>query len=230
MIDYFVERASTYAGDIDQQILLITILVGFWFFLAEGVFFWLIFRFRAKEGQKSQYITGEEKHQKRWINIPHFLVLICDVVIVIGAVHAWMKVKQNLPPADVTVRIVAQQWAWTFVHPGPDGVLDTDDDVTTIDELHVELGKVHHFELTAKDVLHSFSVPAFRLKQDAVPGREITGWFEPSRAGEYDIQCAEICGIGHGIMAARIYVETPEAHAAWLVEHARPEAHASALP
>ena len=229
MIDYFVERASTYAGDIDRQILLITILVGFWFFLVEGVFFWLIFRFRAKEGQKSQYITGEEKHHKRWVNIPHFLVLICDVVIVVGAINAWVKVKQNLPPADVKVKIVAQQWAWTFVHPGPDGELDTDDDVTTIDELHVELGKVYHFQLTAKDVLHSFSVPAFRLKQDAVPGREITGWFEPSLAGEYDIQCAEICGIGHGIMGARIFVETPEAHAAWLAEQA-PEAHASALP
>jgi cytochrome c oxidase subunit 2 len=229
MIDYFIARASTYAGDIDQQILMITILVGFWFILAEGVFFWLIFRFRAKDGQRSQYITGEEKHQKRWVNIPHFLVLICDAVIIVGAIHAWMKVKQILPPPDVTVRIVAQQWAWTFVHPGPDGELDTDDDVTTIDELHVELGKVYHFHLTAKDVLHSFSVPAFRLKQDAVPGREITGWFEPSLAGEYDIQCAEICGIGHGIMAARVFVETPEAHATWLAEHA-PEAHASALP
>jgi cytochrome c oxidase subunit 2 len=229
MIDFFVERASTYAEAIDGQILLITILVGFWFILAEGVFFWLIYRFRAKDGQKSQYITGEEKHEKRWVNIPHFLVLICDVVIIIGALHVWTKVKQTLPPADVTVRVIAQQWAWTFVHPGPDGELDTDDDVTTIDELHVELGKVYHFRLSAKDVLHSFSVPAFRLKQDAVPGREITGWFEPSLAGEFDIQCAEICGIGHGIMGARIFVETPEAHAEWLAAHA-PEAHASALP
>jgi cytochrome c oxidase subunit 2 len=66
------------------------------------------------------------------------------------------------------------------------------------------------------DTLHSFSVPVFRLKQDAIPGRVITGWFEPTLPGEYDIQCAEMCGVGHGIMGARIFVETAEEHEAWL--------------
>ncbi len=65
-------------------------------------------------------------------------------------------------------------------------------------------------------MLHDFSVPVFRLKQDAIPGRVITGWFKPTRPGEYDIQCAEICGIGHGMMGARIFIETPEEHAAWM--------------
>ena len=68
--------------------------------------------------------------------------------------------------------------------------------------------------------MHSFSVPVFRLKQDAVPGRVITGWFEANRSGEYDIQCAEICGIGHGVMAGRISIESPEDHVAWMEEHA----------
>ena len=70
-------------------------------------------------------------------------------------------------------------------------------------------------------MLHSFSVPVFRLKQDAIPGRVITGWFKPTMTGTYDIQCAEICGIGHGLMPARIVIETAEQHAAWMAENAR---------
>jgi len=72
------------------------------------------------------------------------------------------------------------------------------------------------FELSSRDVLHSFSVPVFRLKQDAVPGRVITGWFEPTKTGTYDIQCAEICGIGHALMPARIVIESAADHAAWM--------------
>ena len=85
-------------------------------------------------------------------------------------------------------------------------------DIRTIDELHVKVDTVYHYELGARDVLHSFSVPVFRLKQDAVPGRIIKGWFKANKTGEWDIQCAEICGIGHGLMGARIAVETPEQH------------------
>ena len=98
-------------------------------------------------------------------------------------------------------------------------MLDTADDITTVDELHVEVGKTYHFQLEATDVIHCFSVPVFRLKQDAVPGRTITGWFKPTRVGEFDIQCAEMCGIGHGVMAARIHIETQEQHAAWVGEN-----------
>lgn len=229
MIERFVQQASTYAGSIDNQILLITVLVGFWFLLAEGVFFWLIFKFRRVEGRRSEYISGEHAHQKRWINIPHYLVLVCDIVILAGAIRVWYEVKQTLPRPDRVVRVIAQQWAWTFVDPGPDGLLDTDDDIATVDEFHVEVGKTYHFKLTAKDVLHSFSVPVFRLKQDAVPGREIVGWFKPTRTGTFDVQCAEICGIGHGIMGARIHIETPEAYAAWVKSHAG-STYARSLP
>jgi cytochrome c oxidase subunit 2 len=129
----------------------------------------------------------------------------------------WQDVKQTMPQADETVRIIAQQWAWTFVHPGADGKLDTDDDITLVDELHVQKGKTYHFELQSRDVLHSFSVPIFRLKQDMIPGRTIRGWFKPTITGGYDIQCTEICGIGHAIMPARLIVSTPEDHAAWVL-------------
>ena len=80
------------------------------------------------------------------------------------------------------------------------------------------MGTLYHYKLESKDVVHSFSVPVFRLKQDAIPGRIITGWFEPTQTGSYDIQCAEICGIGHGLMAARVIIETEKQHAAWMAE------------
>jgi cytochrome c oxidase subunit 2 len=217
MIEAYLPALSTYASDIDDLIILIGALVGFWYILCNIVFFWFIFRYRAKPGVPSEYVTGEEKDLKRWITIPHLLVLVCDLFIIYGAVRVWVDVKQTLPENPyATVRIVGQQWAWSFVHPGPDGKLDTADDIKTVDQLHIEADKPYIYELVARDVLHNFSVPVFRLKQDAIPGRTIKGWFQATQAGEYDIQCAEICGIGHGVMMARIHVENAEQHAAWL--------------
>ena len=209
-------QASPYAADIDRLILLIGVIVGVWFLLAEGIFFWLIWKFRAKPGERTQYLDGTEKHVKKWITIPHALVLVCDVFILVGAVSVWYNVKQQLPDADSTIRVIGQQWAWTFQHPGADNELDTGDDIFTVGDLHVEVEKTYHFQLQSRDVLHSFSVPVFRLKQDAIPGRSITGWFTPTRTGEHDVQCSEICGIGHGVMAARIHIEDANTHAAWI--------------
>lgn len=216
MIERYIVAASSYAQDVDALIMLISVLVGFWFLLCEVVFFGLIIRFRKKEGVRADYISGEEKHHKRWITIPHLLVLVCDVFIIVGAVRVWYEVKQYLPTPHETVRVIGQQWAWTFVHAGPDGKINTDDDITTVNELHVEVDRAYHYKLESLDVLHSFSVPVFRLKQDAIPGRVITGWFEPTLTGTYDIQCAEICGIGHGLMGARIFIEDAREHAAWV--------------
>ena len=176
MIESHVAALSTYARDIDNLIILIGVMVGFWFILCEGIFFWLIFAYRAKEGVWADYITGDEKHLKRWVTWPHLLVLVCDVFIIIGAVRVWYDIKQHLPEPYATVRVIGQHWTWSFV-------------------------------------------PVFRLKQDAIPGRVITGWFEATGTGSYDIQCAEICGYGHGLMVGRIVIETPEQHAAWMAEH-----------
>lgn len=215
-----IPRLSTYAGDIDFVIVLIAVLTGFWFFAAEGIFFWLIWKFRARPGVKSQYLTGDEHHVKRWITWPHGLILACDVVIIVFAVRVWYDVKQRLPEADSTIRVIGQQWAWTFQHPGPDNELDTEDDIFTVDDLYVQVDRTYHFRLESRDVLHSFSVPVFRLKQDAIPGRSITGWFRATGTGQHDVQCAEICGLGHGVMAARIHIQNPEEHAAWIASAA----------
>lgn len=216
MIERLIQPASTFAGDIDQLFFGVHALIGFWFILVQGMFFYLMYRYRYQEGVPTQYITGKEPHLKKWINWPHGLIILCDVVVIYFAVTVWYNVKQNLPEADATIRVVSQQWAWSFVHPGADGELGTDDDIKTVDELHVQDGQTYHFQLESRDVLHNFSVPVFRLKQDAVPGRVITGWFQPTVQGVFDIQCAEMCGIGHGIMGARIHVESAEDHAAWI--------------
>ena len=219
MPQQMLPQASSFAGDIDGLILLVLVLVGVWFILTEGVFFWLIFKFREKPGQKSQYVTGKEKHLKRWINIPHALVLVCDIFIIIGAVRVWNDIKIRLPEPDATVRVIGQQWGWVFQHPGADDQLDTPDDILTSDELHVQNDRTYHYRLESRDVLHNFSVPAFRLKQDALPGRSITGWFRPTMTGTYDIQCAEICGIGHGVMYGQIFVEDAATHQAWIAQN-----------
>lgn len=225
MIDSIVPQVSTYARDIDNVILIIGAITGFWFLVAQGALFFLLWKYRHREGQKAEYVDGSNPKHKRFITIPHNLVLLCDVVIIVAAVRVWVNVKQTLPEAPPgesvdLVRIVAQQWAWSFQYPGADGKLDTADDVKSVDELHVKVNTVTHFELVSRDVLHDFSVPVFRLKQDAIPGRLVKGWFQAQNTGTYDIQCAEMCGPAHGIMFGKIVVETAEQRDRWLAARA----------
>lgn len=230
LLERLVPQASTYARDLDLLFELIFWMVGFWFAASLGAFLWLCWRFRKRAGQQAEYYDGSEWKIKRWVTYPHLLVLVCDVFIIAGAVKVWYDIKQYLPPAEATVRVIAQQWAWTFVHPGADGQIDTADDIASVDELHLQVGTKYHYKLESRDVLHSFSIPVFRLKQDAIPGRVITGWFEPTKTGSYDLQCTEICGIGHGIMGARVVIEDKEAHAAWVAQNSPIAVAANAGP
>jgi cytochrome c oxidase subunit 2 len=216
MIEMLVAPASTFAQDIDFVFNLIFVMVGFWYIVTNAMFFYLLFKFRKRPGVPAQYITGNEHHLKKWVEWPHYLIIFCDLFIIAAAVNVWYKVKQDLPAASTEVRVMSQQWAWSFQHAGADNKLDTEDDIKTVDTLHLEEGKVVHFKLESRDVLHSFSVPAFRLKQDVIPGRVITAWVEPTVVGAYDLQCAEICGIGHGLMPAKVMVQNSADYAAWV--------------
>jgi cytochrome c oxidase subunit II len=216
MIDQYVPSLSTFSADIDNVIWVVAVIVGGWFFLAQAVFFGFILKFKAQPGVKAKYVSGEKPEEKRWVTLPHYATLVFDVIIIVLAIRVWHDVKIALPQGETTpVRVIAQQWAWTFQHAGPDGKLDTADDISTVDELHVEKNKTYVFELMSRDVLHSFSVPVFRLKQDAIPGRVIKGWFKATETGQYDIQCTEICGIGHAIMPARVIIENSDQHRLW---------------
>jgi cytochrome c oxidase subunit 2 len=148
-MDQYLEQASTYAGSVDWLFWIITFIVGFWFLVAEFVFFGFLIKYRRKEGEKAGYVTGTKKSEKKWITIPHLLIICCDVVLVAGAIKVWNEVKLDLPEPDQTVRVIARQWAWIFEHPGPDGKLDTEDDIRTTDELTLQKGVTYHFELTS---------------------------------------------------------------------------------
>lgn len=215
MIEWLIPQTSSFASDIDNLFLLITVIVGFWYVVTNAMFFYLLVKYRAQDGVKAGYVTGKEPELKRWITIPHALIILCDVVLVGGALKVWYDVKQDLPTADAEIGVVAQQWAWTFRHEGPDGELNTPDDIVLIDELHVKVDTTYHWHLSSLDVLHSFSIPSMRFKHDAIPGRVNVGWFKPTKTGEYDIQCAEMCGIGHGPMGARIFIHTAEDYERW---------------
>lgn len=216
MLDLLLPGASSFSQDTDLVFTVIAVLTGVWLVLAELVLIGFVIKFRRKPGKKAEYISGESHSELKWIKVPHNLILLCDVVILVFAVRLWYDVKQNLPPADETIRVIGHQWSWRFVHPGLDHQLGTADDVETVDELHLVVDKTYHFKLEAADVIHDFSIPTFRFKQDAIPGRVVTGWFKPTKTGTFDIQCAEICGIGHGIMQSTLQVELPSDHEAWL--------------
>src|SRR3990170_4748078 len=97
MISWFLPQASSFAADIDNLILLIGVIVGAWFVLAEVVFFWLIFKFRARDGVPTRYVTGEAKHEHRWVSWPHYAVMVFDVIILVVALQVWTRVKVTAP-------------------------------------------------------------------------------------------------------------------------------------
>ena len=206
LITSFVPAASSFAGDIDFLFDLITIIVGFWFVITLATLFYFMIRFRRREGVKALYISGEKHSEKVWTHYPHYGVIAFDVFLIGFVIVVWVNVKQTLPANEDTIRAIGQQWSWSFVHTGADGKLDTEDDVNTVNDLHVIKDNIYHFELQSRDVLHNFAIPAFRLRQDTIPGRTIRGWFKPTISGTFDLQCAEICGRGHSMMFAAITV------------------------
>jgi cytochrome c oxidase subunit 2 len=113
------------------------------------------------------------------------------------------------------LQVTGKQFNWQVTYPGPDGRFGTPDDKTLLDEMHVPVGKPIRVNLRSQDVIHSFFVPNFRFKQDAVPGREIATWFEITKPGKYEAPCAELCGFGHSGMRGWVYVHTAEEYAKW---------------
>src|SRR5208282_1675848 len=132
MMENIITQASSFAPQIDHLIELIAVIVGIWFFVAQYIFISFIIRFNRKRHPKASYISGESHEETKWVHRAHYAVILCDVVIVYFAVIAWHHIKQELPPADSTIRIVGQQWAWKFIDPGPDNILDTADDIITM--------------------------------------------------------------------------------------------------
>jgi cytochrome c oxidase subunit 2 len=129
------------------------------------------------------------------------------------AEHFW-----NWPtsPDTVKIEVLGQQWAWNFRYAGPDGKFNTDDDVVTLNDMHVPIGKPVYVKIRSKDVIHSFYLPNYRVKVDAFPGSTTQLWFQAQQGGTYDIGCAQHCGVNHYKMHGYITSETPEQFNQWM--------------
>jgi cytochrome c oxidase subunit II len=130
----------------------------------------------------------------------------------------WNFPAAEAHPGAVRIQINAHQWAWDARYPGPDGKFNTRDDIVTLNDLRVPVGVPVVMQLAATDVLHSFSLPNFRIKQDAVPGTINRLWFQAKETGRFDIACAQHCGVGHYKMRGQLTVLEGPAYAAWAAE------------
>jgi cytochrome c oxidase subunit 2 len=220
MSSWFPENVSTFGGDVDGIFWLIFYITTVWFFITEGLIVYFIFRYRRRPGRKAVYAAGDTWSQLAWVLAPLAIVVVLDLIIDIRGADVWAKVKLQRPASDIVVRAVGKQFNWEFVYPGADGKFDTDDDLKTDNELHVPVSKPIHILLTSKDVIHSFFLPHFRLKQDAMPGREIPVWFEATKMGNFEIPCAELCGFGHSGMKGMLFVHSDEEYLKWLKDKA----------
>ncbi|MFQ5639964.1 MAG: cytochrome c oxidase subunit II [bacterium] len=218
MFDWFPKNISTYGGAIDHVFYLIFYIVGIGFLLGEMFIFYSLIRFRRREGKKATFWSGEGWSQVSWILVPAMIVLVLDLWIDFAGAKAYDKVKGHMPVSDVVVEVSGKQFNWIVTYPGPDGIFSTSDDLTLENDLHVPVNKVVKVILKSEDVIHSFFVPALRLKQDMVPGRAIEAWFEATESGTYEIACAELCGYGHYTMRGFIYIHSDAEYTQWVNE------------
>lgn len=216
MSSWLPDNVSTYGEDIDSLFRLISTIGWIWFFLTEGTIVLFLVLYRARKGVRAGYITGNGIRQLVWIFVPAAIVLFLDLWIDFRGSDVWAKIKGAPPRSDLEVRVTGRQFNWEFLYPGPDGKFDTPDDLPLANELHVPVDRTVGLSLRSSDVIHGFFVPNLRLKQDAVPGREIRAWFRGTKPGRYEIPCAELCGFGHSGMNGWLYVHTGEGYREWL--------------
>jgi cytochrome c oxidase subunit II len=119
-------------------------------------------------------------------------------------------------PDTVKIEVLGQQWAWNIRYAGPDGKFNTDDDVVTLNDMHIPIGKPVYVKIRSKDVIHSFYLPNFRTKIDAFPGSTTQLWVQAKEGGTFDIGCAQHCGVNHYKMHGSVTAETPEQFNQWL--------------
>lgn len=208
--------ASTFAGDIDFLYYLILVITGIAFVVVEVGILVFVVKYRARPGRKAQYIEGSTKAEIIWTAIPAVTVVMIGVMS--GGVWNHVKGRNSIPQNAIPHQVNVRQFEWDFVYRGADGQLGTADDFTVRNQLHIPVNQPVALQLNAEDVIHSFFVPAFRVKQDAVPGMAIDMWFEATEVGEYEIACAELCGLGHYRMRAMVTVHSAADYQQWLAD------------
>jgi cytochrome c oxidase subunit II len=195
-------RASTGAGNVDA---LYIFLVALSAFMSVAIFTMILVfaaRYRRRAGIEAEQIEGSNALELTWSVVP---LAIFMVIFVWGAV---IYFQERTPPRGATeVYVVAKQWMWKLQH---------EEGQREINELHVPVGRDVKMIMTSQDVIHSFYVPAFRIKQDVLPGRYTTFWFHATKSGTYHLFCAEYCGTQHSGMIGQVVVMEPAQYEAWL--------------
>jgi cytochrome c oxidase subunit 2 len=200
------QGASTAAAPIDRLLDVMIVLSAFVFALVMVMLFYALWKFKAKPGDESdgEPIHGNTRLEVAWTLIPTIIVLF-------GAGYSWAVLDEIEEPAEnpIKVQVFAQQFAWSFGYPGKG-------DVWSEGEVHVPLGRQVQFKMHALDVIHSFWVPEWRIKKDAVPGITTTATVTPDKPGTYQLICTELCGFGHATMRARVVVEPAAEFRKWV--------------
>jgi cytochrome c oxidase subunit 2 len=205
MLDNFPlwpDRASATAGNVDALYIFLLIVSGLMTLLIFTAVVYFAARYRHRKGVLAEQIEGSTPLELTWSIIPLFVFM---VIFVWGAV---VYFKGRTPPRDSTeVYVVAKQWMWKVEHA---------EGQREINELHVPVGRNVKLIMTSQDVIHSFYVPAFRMKQDVLPGRYSVEWFRATKPGTYHLFCAEYCGTQHSGMIGSIIVLDPAQYEAWM--------------
>ncbi len=214
MSRWLPESVSTYGPDIDSIFYLIYYITTISCVAVLLAMLWFLFRYRARPGRKAVYSHGNTTLEVIWTLVPAVVFVMLGVL----SQRSWATVRGALPETDIRVKVVGKQFNWEMHYPGLDGTLGSADDVVVENALHVPVGRPVRVVLASQDVIHSFFLPHARLKQDALPGREIEVWFEVTRPGTFEIPCAELCGFGHSNMLGTLQVLEPGAFSQWASE------------
>lgn len=211
---WFPPAVSSYGAQVDRLFLIVLAITGAVFFLVEGALLWFLIRYRRRDGSKAAYIHGSTRAELIWTVIPALIVLY----LAVASQRVWAHIQGPPPPHQLELEVQGEQFAWNVRYAGPDGALHTADDLETINQLHLPVGQVVLINLASKDVIHSFFLPQFRIKRDAVPGMTSRIWVQATVTGNFEIVCAELCGLGHYRMRGFVTIETPEEFRAWLAQ------------
>jgi cytochrome c oxidase subunit 2 len=218
---WFPPNVSTFGPDIDRLFDLIMYMVGFTFIATELALAWFVWKYSKRRFDKGVFSHGNHKLEMVWTAIPALALLF----IAFAQMGTWadVKFKKNFPHGvysaeDPIAEVLASQFDWRVRYPGEDGLLGTVDDLENPFEFVVPVDTDVVFLLRSRDVIHSFFVPQFRLKQDALPGHTIPVWFNATEEGSYELICAELCGWGHYKMAGRVRVVSQSEYDQWLAD------------
>src|SRR5579863_8395609 len=196
------QQASSMAGNVDALFIFLLIVSGMMTLLIFTALVYFAARYRNRKGVPAEQIEGSTPLEITWSIIP------LGVFMVIFAWGAVGFFKSRTPPRGSTeVYVVAKQWMWKLEHA---------EGQREINELHVPVGRDVKLIMTSQDVIHSFFIPAFRMKQDVLPGRYTMAWFHATKPGTYHLFCAEYCGTQHSGMIGDIVVMNPAEYEAWM--------------